>query len=139
MSLETEQTLIEQYLMDSWVIGSSPRTKIQWEDIDVKPGDGESWLQVNILNGEEAQRSVGAPGTNIVRGVGVLAVRVNVPPGQGSKPFRALADILMGLFRNRELENIRFMVPYVSGGFRTVGQYSVWTIMCPFTRDEFNG
>lgn len=134
MSLATERELIEKHLQTNWAT-----TRIQWEDVKLTPADGETWVAVTIINGQAAQRSVGAPGTNIVRSAGVLAIRVFVPEGQGSAQFRIIADGLTALFRNTELENIRFMIPYVSGGATTMDNYSVWTVMCPFTRDEFNG
>lgn len=133
MSLTTERKIIENHIS-----ANLADLQIEYEDLKITPAL-DPWLQVNILNGQEVQKSAGTPGTNIVRAVGVLAVRVNVLAGRGSNAFRVVADRVMDLFRNVELENIRFMIPYVSGGFQTVGNYSQWTIMCPFTRDEFNG
>lgn len=141
MSLVTERQNIEEYFQDNWVTGSpaSPRTPVEYEDVKIEPPANTLWLQFNILNGQGAQMSVGTPGSNIVRNSGVLAIRVNVPSMQGSAPFRAVADDIQTLFRNTTIGNVRFTIPYVSGGFTTMGAYSTWTIMCPFTRDEFNG
>lgn len=134
MSLVTERQNIEEYFQTEW----AARTPVEYEDVKIEPPN-VVWLQFNILNGQGAQMSVGTPGSNIVRDTGVLAIRVNVPSMQGSAPFRAVADDILTLFRNKTLGNVRFKIPYVSGGFQTVGLYSTWTVMCPYTRDEFNG
>lgn len=141
MSLQTEREMIETHLREGWFdeLNQTQRTKIQWEDIPIEPSNNEVWLAVSILNGQASNKSVGSPGSNIVRSAGVFAIRVNVPSGLGSSQFRDHADDLMDLFRNTVLGNVRFMPPYVSGGLTKMGNFSTWTIMCPFTRDEFNG
>lgn len=141
MSLVTEREMIETHFKDLWfdTINGVYRTPVQWEDITVETSDTSPWVAIKILNGQEANRSVGTPGSNIVRAVGVLTIQVHIPSGFGSAQFRTYADDIMAQFRNTVLGNIRFMPPYVSGGSIKVGNFSSWTIMCPFTRDEFNG
>lgn len=135
MSYETERQLIETAFQTGW----ADRTPVQYDDITFEAPEGDPWVRITILDGQGRQASVGAPGANIVRHVGVVAIQVHCPKGSGQARFTPFAQGVEDIFLNRTIENLRFTVPYISGGAIQNGAFTSRTIMCPFTRDEFNG
>ena len=135
MSYETERQLIETAFQTGW----AARTPVQYGDVTIDAPDGNDWVRVSIINGQNQLASVGSPGSNIIRHAGVVAVQVHCPQGSGQARFTPFAQAVEDIFRNQVMENLRFAVPYVSGGAIQNGAFTSRTIMCPFTRDEFNG
>jgi len=135
MSYETERVIVQTAFVNAW--GSL--TPVQYDDEDFTAPEDQVWCRVSILNGEAQNRSVGAPGSNVIRHVGVVAIQVHVPTGAGQVGFTTYAEAIEAAFRNRTIENVRFLVPYVSGAPQEMGAFTSRTMMCPFTRDEFNG
>ena len=121
------------------------RTPVAWPNVDYEPTTGVSWVRFNVVNGEAAQASIGAPGNNIVRHVGMAVVQIFVPVHQGEGAARALADCVVELFRGLSLAGYRFKPAYAGGVSASFGQQSYslvdgWhqlNVTVPFTRDEF--
>lgn len=135
MSYETERQLIETEFQTQW----AGRTPVQYGDIAIDAPDGDDWVRITILNGQGTQGSVGSPGSNLVRHTGVVAIQVHCPLGSGQARFTPFAQAVEDIFRNKTIENLRFGIPYVSGGAIQNGAFTSRTMMCPFTRDELNG
>ena len=94
--------------------------------------------RLRIANGEGEQKSLGSPGTNLVRNVGVLFVQVAAPGGQGESLSRQIEEVIMGFFRNQYFSGIRCRVPYIMSRDEEP-PFLISSVAIPFERDEYNG
>jgi hypothetical protein len=140
MSYASERKLIETLFKNEWVLsGGAARTPVVYDQqVKDMTSTKVTWVRLSILSGEASQGSVGAPGNNLKRHAGTVAIQINTPAGKGSAEARDLADAVEAIFNNTLVENIRFTSTYSGGSPELLGAWSSWTIWCPFTRDEFN-
>lgn len=131
MSYEAERAAIEGYFGPLW----NNRTPAGYDGRSFTPTDRS--IQIDILNAQAMQMSVGAPGQNVARYVGVVAIRVFTKLGDSTHFSRQIEDDVSDIFRNADIGSIRFGIPYTSGN-EVTGAWRVRTVMCPFTRDEFH-
>ena len=138
MSYASERANIEELFRLFWTneAGDAPLTPVAW-DLQSYEDTEVSWVRLSILSGVGEQTTIGSPGSNVVRHAGVVAIQIMTPAGQGSAESRALADRVEEIFLNQTIGGIRFSVPYPAGSAEENGRWSMWTIWCPFTRDEF--
>lgn len=139
MTLATERSLIETRWADQWVTGSpsAARTPTGYDDHKFTPTPNGNSVRLTIANASAEQVSMGDPGNNVSRTTGVVFIQIFVPGGAGSATVRALADAAMAVFRNWNSGVLRFRIPYVSARVEDP-PFLVWTIACPFQRDEFD-
>lgn len=137
MSYESERAAIEGRWDTEWVSGSpsSARTPTAYENVPYEPTLGTSWVRLSILNGEALQISTGDPGNNQHRHVGVIAIQIFTPAGQGTNAGRALADLAAAVFRNQRFSGLYAKVPYISGTSND-GPWHQTNVTVPFWRDE---
>lgn len=128
---EAERTAIESYFGQAW----NKRTPVGYDGRNFEPVD-ES-IQIDILNGEGRQMSLGSPGTNLARYPGVVAVRVYTEAGKSTHYSRKIEDDVCDIFRNARTGGIRFGIPYVQGT-EVDGAFRTRTVMVPFVRDELH-
>jgi hypothetical protein len=127
---------IEGRFAAQWVNNGQPRTPIGW--------DGHTFtavknsVRLTILDGEGRNASVGAPGSNVVRHAGVVAIQVFTEGGKGTAASRAYEDLIAAIFRNVTIDGIRFGVPYLGGSLEQA-PFLIRTVMVPFNSDAFNG
>lgn len=111
------------------------RTKIAVPNLKFDQPAGEAWVMVSIANGEATQRSIGNPGNNVHRHLGVIFVQCFVPLGTDTLVARQLADDAAAIFRNARFDGIRCYAASVA----EVGPDENWfqvNMSCPFQRDE---
>lgn len=140
MGYASERKLIEVHFQSSWKDGAGDAlTPVVF---DLQSGDFEDteepWVRLSILSGIGEQMTVGAPGNNLHRHAGIVAIQINTPVGSGSEESRTLADKVEAVFMNVTLENLKFAIPFPSGTAEVNNDWSCWTMWCPFTRDELN-
>ncbi len=135
---QTIETLFSEGWLDDSVSPPVPLTPVYYDGHSANPGDIEEWVALDILSGESAQITIGAPGNNAKRHAGVVALRISTRAGEGSRRARELADRAEAIFVNKTEGNVRFGIPYPAGSAEQNGVWSTWTIWCPFTRDDFN-
>ncbi len=138
MSFATLRQTIEARLSQQWVTGSpaTPRTPIGYDGQTFTPVKNS--IRLTILDGEGRNASIGAPGSNLVRHAGVIAIQVFTEGGKGTAASRAYEDQIATIFRNVTVDGIRFGVPYVSGSLEQ-SPYLIRTVMIPYASDAFNG
>lgn len=132
MSFSAERADIEAHFITGW----GARTPVGYDGHTFTPAAGS--VRLTILNGEGRQASIGAPGSNIARYAGVVAIQVFTEGGKGTAASRVLEDAISNIFRNKTVGGIRFGIPYVSGSLEEP-PFLVRTVMTPFSRDEFHG
>lgn len=140
MSFASTRADIETRFKTNWYVSSPSvlRTPIQFDRQAFTPPDSSAWVSLTIIDGRGANASIGAPGVNLVRYVGVVAIKITVPGGEGSAAARALLDAASDIFRNWFSSGLRFGIPYPGDPIEAPPVYSV-TLFCPFERDEKHG
>ena len=141
MTLETERIAIEGRWQTLWVDTGSPPaalTPVGYSKQDFTQTVGGNSVRLTINDGMAEARSIGSPGTNLVRNNGSITIQIYVPGGAGEATMRPLAETAQGIFRNVVFGGIRCRVPYVSGTTENA-PFLVWNIVAPFVRDELNG
>lgn len=136
MNSSAIRAAIEGRFATQWMNGSQPRTPIGWDGHTFTPVKNS--VRLTILDGEGRNASVGSPGSNVVRHVGVLAIQVFTEGGKGTAASRTYEDLIAAIFRNVTIDGIRFSVPYVSGSVEEA-PFLIRTVMIPFNSDAFNG
>lgn len=129
---------LSSYFQNKWVISYND-VSIAWPNVPFSPPSPPSaWVRFNIIDGECAYKSVGAPGKNVSRYVGQVIVQVFIPAHTGSILGLKLADFICSIFRNRQIENIRFSSTYSQRvDTSLVDGWLQYNLTAPFTRDEF--
>ena len=138
MSFAALRQTIETRLSQQWVTGSPsvPRTPIGFDGQTFTPVKNS--IRLTILDGEGRNASIGAPGSNLVRHAGVIAIQVFTEGGKGTAASRTYEDLIATIFRNWTSGGLRCGVPYVSGSVEEP-PFLTRTVMIPFTADNFNG
>jgi len=138
-----EYAQIATLFQNEWVTGSppEPQTPIAWPGIPFTVplnalGEPVNHVRFFITNGDVFQISIGAPGSNVFRHVGLLTVKIFTKSGLGEIPAKELADKFCSIFRNKTSAGIRFKEPSsVIMGTTEDGFYQI-NAFCAFERDS---
>lgn len=115
------------------VPGSLP---IAWENVKLVPDNPPTgYVHFAILNGAASQQSIGAPGSNVVRHVGVVNVNVFMPVDQGKTPALRLADEIAAILRTVAVEGIIVREPAIRS-LGDDGRYIQVNVSAGFQRDS---
>ena len=115
------------------VPGSLP---IAWENVRLVPDNPPTgYVHFAILNGAASQQTIGAPGSNVVRHVGIINVNVFVPVDQGKPPALRLADEIAAILRSVSVEGIIVREPAIRS-LGADGPYFQVNISAGFQRDS---
>lgn len=131
MAYADERAAIEGHFATGW----AGRTPVGYDGHTFTPAAGS--VRLTILDGEGRQASIGAPGSNVARYAGVVAIQVFTEGGKGTAASRVVEDAISEIFRNKTAGGIRFGIPYVSGSLEEP-PFLVRTVMTPYTRDEWH-
>lgn len=138
MSYETERQAIEGRFKTEWAASAYAALKVGYDGHKFDFIQNTSQVRLTILDGNAEQISFGNPGTNLVRHIGVIMAQIAVPAGAGTVAIRPIADAVMTIFRNQTFSGVRCRIPYVMNR-EEEPPFLIWTIACPFERDEHNG
>lgn len=140
-SYKDEYTQIATIFRDEWKEDGEAITPIAWPGLvfevpnDVN-GEPSNHVRFFITNGDVFQISIGAPGSNVFRHVGMLTIKIFTKSGLGEIPAKELADKFCSIFRNKTYAGIRFKEPSsVIMGMTDDGFYQV-NAFCAFERDS---
>ena len=82
-------------------------TPIAWPDLNFTPPNG-TWVRFSMKNNDAFQSSIGAPGSNNFRRVGMVYIDVFQKEGQASTDARAKGDVAADIFIANGLSGMRF-------------------------------
>jgi len=138
LSFSAERSAIEGRFQTLWVSGSpaAARTPVGYDGHPFTPANNS--IRLTIRNGGAEQMSMGDPGNNLVRNVGVIFLEVYTEGGKGSTASRVYEDLIVPIFINKVFDGVRCRVPYLSGEREEV-PFLVRTMAVPFERDELIG
>lgn len=129
---KTEFEAIARMFNDGW--GETP---IAWENMDfTPPSPPAAYVQFSVLNGDANQATIGAPGSNIFRHVGMVSINVFTPESTGKAESLRLADMAAAIFRGRTDDGLRFKAPKATP-LGVQDHYFQVNISVPFARDSF--
>ncbi len=89
-----------------------------------------------ILDAQNQQMSIGAPGSNLVRYVGVVPFSIFTAGGGGSVEANGYADTIMDLYRNQVLTTVHTKIPYPARREQD-GIFFSMNVIVPYHRDAF--
>lgn len=140
MSLDAERAAIEGRFKQHWTAGSPPalRTEVGWDGQTFEPPKTAASVQLTIIGGDSFNASMGSPGSNLVRYVGVLHLRIRVPGGKGSAAAKRLADLIRPIFTNWRSGGLTFGTMDVGAPDDSTPFYTL-PVRFAFERDEFHG
>lgn len=98
-----------------------------------KPQD-TLWCRFSINDGDTFQKSIGSPGTNIHRAVGVAYAQLFCPIGKGDKAILAMADNVADAFRCISVSGVVFKTPSIKQVGRIDVEWQV-NVNIPFHAD----
>ena len=142
MDLEDERRIIETRLSTQWTVGGDLRTAVGWDKQPFEVEPGKNSIRISILDGDSANMSMGSPGTNVVRGAGVVMIQIWVPAGKGepnpSRAARQLADLIRPIFQNWRSGTLLFRTMNV-GTPQEEAPFLMLPVSFGFQRDAFHG
>lgn len=101
MNFDEAEQDVRDFFETSW----AALTAIAWPDLEFTVPSGETWVRFNSQEGGGRQASMGSPGNNRFRQIGIVTVQVFQPQGQGSKDARAKAAIALTAFKGATTTN----------------------------------
>ncbi len=144
MDIEQEREVIETRFRDCWMLGDPDtlETQVGFDGHAFQPPTDESSVRLSILNGESFNASMGSPGSNLVRSIGVVHIQIYVPGGKASSfpsvEWRRLANKIRPIFTNWKSGGLLFRTMSVGSRQENKPLFKQ-PVTFPFQRDEFNG
>ena len=93
-------------------------------------------IEMKIIHGRAQQMSLGDPGNNLVRYVGIAAFSIFTEGGKGDVEANGYADTIMTAYRNLTLATVRTQIPYPVAR-PDDGTFESMDVFVPFYRDAF--
>jgi hypothetical protein len=131
MTFKNEQRDIEQRFKDNW--GST--TAVKYANVDFTPVPGESWVDINVVDGDQIPISLGGIGATLHRNVGIISINVYTQLNIGTQTGKNLADTAATIFRGQTFSGIICRTVRITDLGETNGWY-VHNVSIPFWRDE---
>ena len=130
MSYDAERSELEAVIEASGPVGVPVSYDAQRFDA-VAPS-----IEMTILSGNAFQASYGAPGSNLVRYVGIVVFKIRTVGGAGSITARGYAETIKTAYINNTLATVKCGIPYLQNTLQEAPFYSL-NVIVPFTRDAF--
>lgn len=83
-------------------------TKVAWPDSSFDPPSDETWVRFKCQENAGRQSSMGSPGSNRFRHMGIITIQVFQPEDQNSKDAREKADAALAIFMGNSTQGIYF-------------------------------
>ncbi len=90
---------------------TAPWTPVAWPGVSFTPPEDAAWVRFHIAPAHAHQASLGATGSRLFRGSGLIFVQCFAPLGAGSGEAEELAEAACAVFRGRSLSGMRFSGP----------------------------
>jgi len=108
MSYEAELKTLVSVFRTGWSTTPYANVTVAYPSLPfAKPGPHDDWLRFSVLHGEENAVSMGTPGANVYRHIGVVSIDVFVAKGKGIAAALRYADAALGIFRTYNAGGIR--------------------------------
>tara|TARA_Y100001960_G_C14649059_1_gene814849 strand:+ start:54 stop:455 length:402 start_codon:yes stop_codon:yes gene_type:complete len=103
MNFTQAENAVQSHFYTEW----GDKTPVAWPDIDFDPPD-ETWVRFTMRNNDAYQASIGNPGSNYHRRIGLVTIQVFQPQGQAGQDARVKADLAADIFIANGLSGITF-------------------------------
>ena len=138
MSYETAREALEGRFETLWEASAYAAFKVGYSEHTFSFVPNTTSVRLKIADGEAQQKTMGDPGNNLVRYVGMLFIQIAMPGGAGSTAVRPIEDTILGFYRNQTFGGVRCRIPYVMSRDEDT-PFLISTIAVPFERDEYHG
>jgi len=103
MNFGQAEAAVRAYFKTEW----NGLTPISWPDVNFnKPNS--TWVRFSMKNNDAFQASIGSPGNNMHRRIGMVYIQVFQKEGRASTDARAKADAAADIFISNGLNGIQF-------------------------------
>lgn len=138
MSYASEREALQGHFKTQWAASAYAAYSVGYDKHSFEFVKDSISVRLSITDGEAQQKSMGDPGNNLVRHVGVLMTQIAVPGGKGSGTVNPIEDVICAMFRNQTIGGVRCRLPYVLSRDEDP-PFLISTVVVPFERDEYNG
>ena len=98
-------TAMQSFFNTGWA-GATP---IRWgADDPSEPANGINWVRFGIRHNDGLQSTMGSPGSNRFRHIGIITAQVFTPEGSYGVDARALASDMLELYQGKEDSGIYY-------------------------------
>lgn len=112
-------------------------TPVAWPNVNYTPTTGTPWVRFTMLPAASIQASIGSPGSNCYRYPGIIDVQIFTPLNGGDIRASKLADKVVSIFHEAELDNFRFSEGYVVNVNSADSGWHQKNVRVKFWRDSF--
>jgi len=108
---------------------------IQYDNVDKATPDNAAWIRVTILPGQSSDRSVGSPGSNVIRHMGIVVFQIFTPINTGDKDAYDIQEIIRTSFKPATYGGVKYKAATVT----RVGEEDSWSqinVDIPYQADE---
>jgi hypothetical protein len=102
---------------------------------DVNPA--QDWVKLVVNFGDEVQASMGDPGNNYFRQLGVIFVQIYVRPHRGTEDMTTYTDAVNSIWRGAQFGGIVCSAPDTND-LGLVGDWYQVNVSCEFYYDELH-
>lgn len=114
-------------------------TSVQYPMVqDFQIPDASPWVRLNIEDANSFWASMGSPGSNVERNVGLVTMQIFVLSGEGEGQALELADQAKAVFRSWQdtASGVRFVVPPYARQVGVDGKWYQINVLAPFRFDD---
>jgi len=116
-------------------IADTENLPTQYDNDPTEPDKTNLWCRLTMVDGDSNQVSLGSPGSNLHRTVGILYAQLFIPVGTGDKVIRAMAKKIYDKFLGLTDFGVRYKTPSIRKVGRD-GSYWQLNVNCPFYTDD---
>lgn len=131
MNFEQAEAALREHFNTEW----DGLTPIAWPDVAFTPPAG-TWVRFSAKHNDGFQASMGSPGSNRYRRLGIVTIQIFQPQGQASTDARAKADAASDIFIANGLAGFLFRnIVAADIGPDGAGWYQ-WNVRAEFQYDR---
>lgn len=107
----------------------------QYDNQGSTPPENALWIRFSVLPGDSLQKSIGAPGLNVTRHIGIIIIEIFSPIGTGDKDAYDTIELIRIAFIPGTYNGILYRTGKASSQGR-VGSWSKINFTIPYQSDE---
>ncbi len=130
---EDAAATIEARLRANWLT-----TPVISQNVEYTTNSNTAFVYFEIINGSSFYASLGSPGSNFHRNVGLIFLHIFVPKNTGDGLALTYARQLGSIFKGKHLDGIRYSAATIGGGEVADDKGNFWrrTVSIEYRFDE---
>lgn len=103
MNFEEAEIALQAHFATEW----DENTPVAWPDVDFPKPDA-TWCRFNVLQNAGSQASIGSPGSNYFRRIGIITIQVFGKENAGREDVREKANEAADIYMANDLAGFEF-------------------------------